>query len=179
MKKNEKILKDILVEEAAIRQKYPKGIGMTAQAREKLKIVKTKLGLIKAQGPSDLDLFLKEFVKNGGNATLAVQMAFKIENEIEAAKKGTRFLKEATEKGRLMLEKKEMTYGRLLDVAIDRMGTSKAPDWWDRIMKIGGYEDFLSKGNNQQVAINIVQNQEKLREEFGFSEEGEVIENGK
>lgn len=60
-----------------------------------------------------------------------------------------------------------------MDVAAQKMMESKTPDWWDRLMKMADYADFMSKKESKPAVVNIVAAQNKLRDSFGF---GEVIE---
>jgi len=123
-----------------------------------------------------VDVFLKEFLKNGGNATQAVTDAFGITNRASASVIASRYLKEAKATARLFLEKKGATYGRLLEIALEKATNSKNTQWWDRLMKIAGYEDFMSKASPGGVNVNIL-TAENRRDDFrGFIEEGEVTE---
>jgi len=105
-----------------------------------------------------LDLFLEEFLKNGGNATRAALRVFNCKSLSSAAVVGSLYLQKGRASGRLHLEKKGYGYGKLLDVATKKMEESKNPEWWDRIMKIAKYEDFLEKKNTgAPVAVNVFQ----------------------
>lgn len=132
-----------------------------------------------------VDAFLTEFLKNGGNATEAAIAVFRITNRSSAATMGSLYLKKARELGRMYLEKRGVTYGRLLDRAIERMDESDKPEWWDRLMKIAGYEDFIGKSgkeNNAPAVINIVEAQRGIARKYVqgeyAEEEDEEEENG-
>jgi hypothetical protein len=120
-----------------------------------------------------LELFLKEFVQNGGNATQAALTIGNYSTIQSASVAGHNFLKRAKGLSRIYLEKRGYTYGKLLDIATQKMETSKTPDWWDRIMKMADYADFISKKEERPNVVNIVQAQRDLQKAFGF---GEVIE---
>lgn len=138
---------------------------------------KTKGGKIVIQ--SKMDLFLDEFVRNGGNATEAALVVFECKSRASAANIGSHYLQEAKALGRVYLEKKGYGYGKFLEILIRQMEQAKDPAWFDRGMKIAGYEDFLggNKGGGQNVAVNIFQTQKKIQDEFGFTE-GEIISEG-
>jgi hypothetical protein len=125
-----------------------------------------------------VEFFIEEFFKNGGNATkaaLAINPEMKLSS---AASKGVYFLNKAKERGlvRTLLERKGYDFGRMLDVAVEKMEKSKKPDWWDRVMKMADYEDFTSTGKSAlsgNVAVNIFNAHRELTNEYV---EGEVVE---
>lgn len=121
-----------------------------------------------------VDLFLEEFLRNGGNATEAAMTQFGLTNRSSAAVIGGRYLKQARGLARVYLEKKGATYGKLLDIAIEKATTSKNTEWWDRLMKLAGYEDFMSKGGG--VNVNILTAENSKNDFKGFVEEGEIID---
>jgi hypothetical protein len=122
-----------------------------------------------------VDLFLKEFLSNGGNATEAAMTVFKMDNRSSAAVVGSRYLKEAKSTARVYMEKKGFTYGKLLELAMEKAMASKNTEWFDRLMKLGGYEDFMSKGTSG-VNVNILTAGNQKDTFKGFVEEGEVLE---
>ena len=124
---------------------------------------------------SKLDIFLEEFIRNGGNATEAAWKVYNCKNRAVAAAMGREQLQRARDVGRIFLEAEGASYGKLLKMALEKIPDSKNPDWWDRLMKIGGYEDFFAKSTTPSISINVNQAQDKLRKEFGFTE-GEVVE---
>lgn len=121
------------------------------------------------------DLFLKELLVNGGNATEAAMTVFKLENRSSASVIGSRYLKEAKEAGRVYMEKKGFTYGKLLELAMEKAMASKNTEWFDRLMKIAGYEDFMSKSQSG-VNVNILTAGNQKDSFKGFVEEGEVVD---
>lgn len=122
-----------------------------------------------------VDLFLKEFLANGGHVTDAAMTVFKLKNRSSAATIGSRYMRQAKDLGRVFLEKKGATYGKLLEIALEKAINSKNTEWWDRLMKIAGYEDFMSKGGGA-VNVNILTAQNDKNDFKGFIEEGEIIE---
>ena len=118
--------------------------------------------------------FLEEFIKNGGKGTEAVITITGTKNIRAASQMGTRLLKEARGIARIYLERKGYGYGKMLDVATDKMEKSKTPEWWDRLMKMADYEDFISKPKDAPSVVNIVQTQKDLQKQFGF--EGDIID---
>lgn len=121
------------------------------------------------------DLFLDEFVKTDGNATEAAMRVWDCKSRAVAATIGSRYLRQAKELGRILLEKKGVTYGKLLTVAADKMEKSKNPEWWDRLMKLAGYEDFMAKdkGSSAPGIIQIINAQKDMIQQYV---EGEIIE---
>lgn len=122
-----------------------------------------------------VDLFLKEFLANGGNATEAAMTVFKLDNRASAGVIGSRYLKEAKSTARVYMEKKGFTYGKLLELAMEKAMASKNTEWFDRLMKLGGYEDFMSK-STAGVNVNILTAGNHKDDFKGFIEEGEVLD---
>ena len=121
-----------------------------------------------------LDRFLEEFLKNGGNATQAALSVGNYNSISSAASAGCLYLKQAKNLARVYMEKKGYGYGKMLDEAALKMKTSKTPEWWDRLMKIADYHDFISKDKSPQPAIvNVIQSHKDLVATYV---EGEVEE---
>jgi len=126
-----------------------------------------------------LDAFFKEFVKNGGNGTQAMLTINPDISLTSAASMATMYMRELKAVGRVYMEKKGHSYGKLMDIAMKKASESKTPEWWDRLMKIGEYEDFLTKekkGGNQ--VVNIIQSHKDLTSTYidGEVEEAEIVE---
>jgi len=138
-------------------------------------VTKTKSGQIVIQ--DNVDKFIEEFLKNGGNATKAALAVGNYSTLASAQMAGSRYLTKAKERGlvRNVLEKKGYDYGKMMDVALEKMEKSKKPDWWDRIMKMADYEDFVSGkaggGTNVSVNIPFFAAHRKLSEEYIEGEE--------
>ncbi len=123
---------------------------------------------------SKLDLFLEEFIRNGGNATEAAWKVYNCKNRAVAASMGREQLQRARDVGRIFLEAEGASYGKLLKMALEKIPDSKNPDWWDRLMKIAGYEDFITKGKAAAAptVINVIgQTQRELASEYIEGEE--------
>lgn len=137
--------------------------------------IKNKKVIIKHK----MDAFLKEFVNNGGNATKAMQTIAPHSSYHSANTSALAFMKQVRGVGRAYLEKKGHSYGKLLDIAMEKIKTSKTPEWWDRIMKIAEYEDFITKdkGGGHQT-VNIIQSHKDLASSYieGEVEDAEVVE---
>lgn len=105
-----------------------------------------------------LDAFIEEYLKNGGNATQAALDTGEIKSRYVASKIGYQLLKKAKLLGRIYMEEKGYGYGKMLDVALSKMMMSKNPEWWDRLMKLANYDNFIDvdKSTGPQV-VNIVQ----------------------
>lgn len=131
-----------------------------------------------------VELFLLEFLKNGGSVGKAALTVGNFTSLKSAAVSGSRWLKEAKERGliRHALEKKGYSYGKMMDVALEKMEKSKKPDWWDRVMKMANYEDFITKDSstpNVNVNIPFFAAHKKIAEEYvtdADAEEGEIVE---
>jgi len=127
------------------------------------------------------ELFMREYLKNGGNATAAIRKILPETQAATAAQLGSHYLGQAKKRGlfRVIIEKKGYHLGKLMDVALEKMDESKRPDWWDRIMKLGGYEDFTPAGGNQTavtVTANIFEAHRKIKSDY-VDGEVEDIEN--
>lgn len=122
-----------------------------------------------------VDKFIGNFVKCNGNATKAAMKTFGYDNRFVAATVGSRYMKKTKELARLYMEGKGVTYGKMLEVAINKMQVSKSPEWWDRLMKLAGYEDFISKSKGG-VAVNIISAQRDVLKDYVTEiEEGEIV----
>lgn len=177
-KEFEKINKEAKLHNAG---RYPKQVARAVKrAKTKLKKVKlqTKLDIRKQR----VEVFMAALLKNGGDPTAAAKTAFSPTSHIQAVKLGYDMMKESKLFGRTLLTSKGITYGKLLDIAIDRAYTSKKVDWFDRLMKIGEFHDFLPRGQSQgPTVVNIVGSTKDDAKTFGFSQEvieGEIA-NGK
>lgn len=128
----------------------------------------------------NVEQFMEEFLKNGGNATNAALAVGNYSSLSSAAAAGSRYLAKAKQRGlvRNALEQKGYSYGKMLDVALEKMEKSKKPDWWDRVMKMADYDDFISgkSGGGTNVSVNIpfFAAHKKMTEEY--IEDGEVVE---
>ncbi len=131
--------------------------------------------------------FMREFLKNGGSATKAAISVGNYKNIQSASSSGAYFLKKAKALGlfRVAIEKRGYDLGKMVDVALAKMEGSQKPEWWDRIMKMADYEDFLpgrSGQPNVQVTTNIFAAHRKLAGEYVEGQEniidGEEVPNG-
>lgn len=119
-----------------------------------------------------VEMFMVEFLKNGGNVGQAAMKVGHYSSIKSANAAGSRFLAKAKQRGliRTALEKRGYDYGKLVDVALEKMEKSKKPDWWDRIMKMADYDDFVSSqkvpaGTNIET-LNIFGAHRKLSEDY-------------
>jgi len=53
------------------------------------------------------------------------------------------------------------------------MERSKSPEWWDRLMKLAGYEDFMTK-KEPAVSVNILNAQKDILK--GYVQEVDVVD---
>lgn len=136
---------------------------------------KTKRGEVIVD-KTKMDLFLEEYLKNNGNGTEAALKVFNTTSRTSAAAIAHIYLKRAQNIGRIVMEKKGMGYGNLIDMAKKRMENDKSQDFvplFDRMMKIGGYEDFLAKQGVNKTTINVMGVQKQLLDDYV---EGEYVE---
>jgi len=138
-------------------------------AKKGRKVILTERGI---KVVPKLDLFLEEFVKNGGNATQAALVVSNTTSLASAANLGHYYLTRAKSLGRVYLEKKGFGYGKMLDVATQKMAESKTPEWWDRIMKVSEYADFFEKPKNTGPAVvNVIQSHKDIVSSYIEGEE--------
>lgn len=122
-----------------------------------------------------MDLFLEEFLKNGGNATQAALAVFNCTSIASAANMGSDYLRKAKSLGRIYMEKQGFGYGKMLDVATQKMMQADKPEWWDRLMKITDYADFMDINKKGGPAVvNVIQSHKDLVSSYI---EGEEVEN--
>lgn len=122
-----------------------------------------------------LEIFLKALIENGGNITEAALISNPGVKRHSASVIGSRYMIKGKDFIRTLLEAKGLTYGKMLDVAEKKMMVAKDPNWWDRMMKLGGYADFmpLKRKNESPSILNIIQTQEKLIAQYV---EGGIVE---
>ena len=167
---------DELVEQFSKGGGIPRAIRKQVVAKNKEK----KMSTVRQNKNDDIvqttrtDLFLKEFLANGGNATQAAMKVFNVSSVESAAAMGSQYLKRSKQLARVYLENKGYGFGKFLDVAVRKMEASDEPAFFDRLMKLAGYEDFMSKGGGAPGVVNIISTQKSLQDEFGFTE-GEVV----
>src|SRR5258708_20873848 len=89
--------------------------------------------------------FLIEYLKNGGNSTAAAMKVFNCKSRESAQALGSKYLKKSAPFVRAYFDQKVFTYGRFIQIAIENIKVSKKTAWWDRLMVIGGYENFIIK----------------------------------
>lgn len=121
-------------------------------------------------------LFMKAFVSNGGQAQKAAMEAFSLTDPHTASAAGTYWLKQIEHLLPAYMESKGAGVGRLLDIAIEKAYTSPHPEWWDRLMKIGRYHDFMDRRSGNQVQVNIHSTQKDLVNEYVEGDYEEYIE---
>lgn len=126
-----------------------------------------------------LDRFLEEFLKNGGNATQAALTTGNYSSVHSANVAGSYYLKKARGLARVYMERKGYGYGKLLDIAAQKLKSSKTPEWWDRLMKLTEYHDFMAKDKTSPAVVNVIQSHKDLVSSYiegGEIEDVEEIE---
>ncbi len=162
--------------------RYPTAIAVVVKkAKNKIKKARadTRLAIRKGR----VEAFMAEMIKNGGDPTEAANTVFGCTSHKQASDLGLHMMKACKTLGRALLASKGVTYGKLLDIMIDRAYTSKKVDWMDRLMKIGEFHDFMPRNQNQgpAVNINIAGNTKDDAKAFGFGNdviEGEEVTDG-
>jgi hypothetical protein len=139
-----------------------------------LRIVESKKQ-VQVKTTEKLDAFIEEWLKNDGNATEAAMIVFNCKSRSVAKSIGSEYLKKAEGLARIYMEKEGFTYGKMIRTAGKKMETSKSPEWWDRLMKLAGYGDFISK-KEASVSVNILNAQKDVLK--GYVQEVDVIEDG-
>lgn len=159
-----------------VKNRRPVGALKLAKVKKILKLKGTPVGTLKTMNrDKKIALFVDAFIANGGNASQAVKNSFGITSSLQASQIGHQLLKEVKGMANIYLESKGNSYGKLLDTAVEKMKESKSPEWWDRIMKMAGHEDFISKEKSAPVSVNIIGGQKDFLK--GYIEEGEILPN--
>ena len=150
--------------------KHPPRAVFAEIRKERVALQKKKDSLKKIE---KVDLFIEEWLKNDGNATEAALKVFNCKSRSVAASIGTEYLKKARGLVRVSMEKEGYTYGKMIRIAGLKMEKSKGPEWWDRLMKLGGYEDFMTK-KEPSVSVNILNAQKDVLR--GYIQDIEVLD---
>jgi len=126
-----------------------------------------------------LDLFLEEFLKNGGNGTKAAMTVFGYTNKMTAATVSAKYLKKARSISRLYMEQKGYTWGRLLEIIVHKIEESKTPEFLDRFLRIVGYGEMIEENKKASPTsgniINIIQTEKGILSKY-TDEEIEDVE---
>jgi len=156
-----------------------------------------KIGLrgIAAQDDSNpiiqerVNAFSEEYLKNGGDSTKAAMAVFNMDSKLSAAQVGSFYLKKAKVLNRIFLEEKGYPLGRLLEIAAEKAERSRMPDWFDRVMILGGWMEpgwaTSTKTGTSVTNVNIIQSEKELFKKYTMQnadivdEESESEENGK
>ena len=141
------------------------------EQEEKRLVLKKKNDALKKV--KKIDLFIEEWLKNDGNATEAALKVFNCKSRSVAKAIGSEYLKKAGGLARVYMEKEGYTYGKMIRTAGTKMEKSKSPEWWDRLMKLGGYEDFMTK-KEPSVSVNILNAQKDVLK--GYVQDIDVLE---
>lgn len=155
----------------------PKAVQKKITAYKKHKKQQDKMAVQDAKMKQLAD-FMEAFIRNGGNITQAALTVLPDgEDPIAAYHKGKNMLEKAKAHGmvQIYLEKQGYDFGKMLEVAVRKMEKSKKPDWWDRLMKMAGYEDFINKKDTGgKVNINLFGQHKKMMDEYVI--DGDYVE---
>lgn len=103
-----------------------------------------------------VDMFLGEYMTNGGNGTRAVMSVFGIESRTTASALATRLIKEVPNIYGEYLAEKGVGLQKLMEIAIQKVEEDDDPRWWDRLMKLTGHMDIFSKDKGEKTTSNVV-----------------------
>ena len=89
-----------------------------------------------------------------GNATKSALKVYNTKNYDSASVIGHENLKKLKHVASIYAETRGVGYGQMIDIALAKMAQAQSPEWWDRLMKMFGYADFIeSKGTKVSVGI--------------------------
>src|SRR5690242_339010 len=88
--------------------------------------------------PTRTERFLELYLKTG-NATQAAFEVFDCSSRRSAQALGSKYLKKAKPMIRSLMDDKGLSFGKFLDIAIEKMETTGKVEWFDRLMAISGY----------------------------------------
>jgi len=104
------------------------------------------------------DKFVEELQRNNWNGTEAMMTVSGAKDRSVAASMAHTYLERYKDLNRIVLEKKGYGLGKMMDIAIRKMEMSATPEWWDRLMRMAGYAEFLPQGQAKgTVAVLTVQ----------------------
>lgn len=139
-------------------------------------VIKTRGGLMKVDKTIQ---FMDAFYQNGGNATAAAEDVFNTTTRASAAEMGRNYLERARKRGLVasFMENADITYGKLIEHAFEKMKASQNPAWWDRLMREAGYArhevEKAQKRSQPAITVNVGQAQQAMMDQYI---EGEVVE---
>ena len=138
-----------------------------AGGSSKVQVRKKKNGQIVVE--SKLDKFLQLYFKYNGNATDAAMELSGTTSRSYAAVLGSKMLSQAKDLGRVVMENQGYTFPKMIEIAGKKMESAEAktPEWWDRLMKIAGYADFVSKnGGATPTTVNVLNVHKNLMDKY-------------
>lgn len=120
-----------------------------------------------------VDMFLSEYMTNGGNGTKAVMAVFGIESRTTASALATRLIKEVPNIYGEFLAEKGMGLQKLLEIAMEKAMTDDDPRWWDRLMKLTGHMDIFAKEKPKENTnvVNIIQAEQGILARYKVNDE--------
>jgi hypothetical protein len=127
-----------------------------------------------------VDMWLNEYMVNGGNGTRAAMAVFGVESPTAAAALSSRLIKEVPNLYGDFLAEKGFGLQKLLSIAMERAETDDDPRWWDRMMKLAGHMDIFNKEKpkEQTNVVNIIQAEQGILARYKVNDdlEGEFSE---
>jgi hypothetical protein len=120
-----------------------------------------------------VDMWLGEYMTNGGNGTKAVMSVFGIESRSTASKIATQLIKEVPNIYGDFLAEKGMGLMKLLQIAMEKAETDDDPRWWDRLMKLTGHMDIFTKEKPKESTnvVNIIQAEQGILARYKVNDE--------
>lgn len=125
-----------------------------------------------------LEEFVEVLFNNGFNLTQAALTVYPTSSVISAGARGSQLFAQAKKHGmvQMAMEKKGYGFGKMMDIALKNVETSRKPEWWDRLMRMGGFDDFIGTTDKAaQVSVNVIGLQKKQRDDFGFADEAVIV----
>ena len=108
----------------------------------------------------DEDLFFEAYLKNGLNATEAALEVFHPKNRNSAARIGSYYKNKCREAGRVYMEQRGLSYGKILEVIAGKAMESDRTEFMDRLLVLLGYHNFIPD-KIRDIPVNITINQKE------------------
>jgi hypothetical protein len=120
-----------------------------------------------------VDMWLGEYMTNGGNGTKAAMAVFGIESRTTASALATRLVKEVPNIYGEFLAEKGFGLQKLMQIAMDKAEEDGDPRWWDRLMKLTGHMDIFAKEKpkEQTNVVNIIQAEQGILARYKVNDE--------
>jgi hypothetical protein len=160
-----------------------KGVVATLQKdkvdKHALEVLRKEKGM-EAITTQKVDMWLNEYMTNGGNGTRAAMSVFGIESRTTASSLATRLIKEVPNLYGEYLAEKGVGLQKLMEIAIQKVEEDDDPRWWDRLMKLTGHMDIFNKEKPKENTnvVNIIAAEQGILSRYKVNDdlEGEYSE---